>query len=126
MGGNFSTLVPILGTWADPTRRAGFLLFLEEVEESMHHIDRMFNELLLRGAMRHCRGVVLGDFTGCGAEFDYASVEEMLVQRYLDRLGIPVLGGFPAGHGPVNLPLPMGARAVLDVRDDGASLHFIP
>ena len=38
--------------------------------------------------------------------------------------GIPVLCGFPAGHGDVNLPLVMGAPVTIDVRSDGATLTF--
>ena len=37
---------------------------------------------------------------------------------------IPVLCGFPAGHGDVNLPLVMGAPVTIDVRNDGATLQF--
>ena len=37
---------------------------------------------------------------------------------------IPVLCGFPGGHGDVNLPLVMGAPVTIDVRADGASLQF--
>ena len=79
--------------------------------------------LLLRGLMARCRGIVLGDFTGCAGEFTYGSVEEMIV-RILPEGGIPVLCGFPAGHGGVNHPLVMGAPATLEVRPDGSCLAF--
>ena len=42
----------------------------------------------------------------------------------LKDLGIPVLCGFPAGHGDVNLPLIMGAPATMDVSSTGATLSF--
>ena len=32
------------------------------------------------------------------------------------RLSVPVWYGFPAGHGPVNFPLPFGVRARVDSR----------
>jgi len=124
VGGNLSTLVPLLETWADVTRRDGFILFIEEIEESMHHIDRMLHMLLLRGLAKRCRGIILGDFTGCAGEFTYGSVEEMIM-RILPDWGVPVLCGFPAGHGEVNLPLVMGAQATLEVRGDGAGLDFL-
>ncbi len=124
VGGNLSTLVPLLETWADVTRRDGFILFIEEIEESMHHIDRMLHMLLLRGLAKRCRGIILGDFTGCAGEFTYGSVEEMIM-RFLPDWGVPVLCGFPAGHGEVNLPLVMGAQATLEVRGDGAGLDFL-
>ena len=123
VGGNLCTFVPLLGTWADPTLEGPFVLFVEEVEESMHHIDRLFCMLRLRGVLERCAGVVLGDFTDCGAEFDYGSVEAMLL-RFLEPYDIPVLCGFPAGHGTENLPLVMGAPVTVEVRGDGASLRF--
>ena len=64
-----------------------------------------------------------GEFSGCGTEFTYESVEAMLHEQ-LKAYNIPVLCGFPAGHDDVNLPLVMGANVTIDVRADGASLLF--
>jgi muramoyltetrapeptide carboxypeptidase len=50
-------------------------------------------------------------------------VEQMLHQ-YIVKYNIPLLCGFPAGHGDVNLPLVLGAPVTIDVRADGASVAF--
>ena len=123
VGGNMCTFVPNLGSQADATMGRDLILFLEEVEESMHNIDRQFNILQMNGVLDRCKGVVLGEFTDCGTEFSYESVEQML-RQYLAAYNIPVLCGFPAGHGDVNLPLVMGATVTIDVRTDGATLQF--
>ena len=67
--------------------------------------------------------MVLGEFTDCEANLEYDSVEEMICS-YLKDYNIPVLCGFPAGHGDVNLPLIMGAPITLDVTRTGATLSF--
>ena len=123
VGGNLSTLVPVLGTRADATAGREILLFLEEVEEDFTHIDRLFTMLRLRGVLDRCRGVILGEFTDCGANLEYGSAEE-LICSYLKDYDIPVCCGFPAGHGPVNLPLLIGARSTLAVTEAGATLTF--
>lgn len=69
------------------------------------------------------RGIILGEFTDCGTEFTYESVEAML-HNMLKEYHIPVLCGFPGGHGDVNLPLVMGANVTIDVRNDGSTLQF--
>ena len=123
VGGNMCTFVPNLGSQADATMGRDLILFMEEVEESMHNIDRQFNILAMNGVLERCKGVILGEFTDCGTEFTYESVEAML-RPYLQKYNIPVLCGFPAGHGDVNLPLVMGAEVTVDVRQDGASVQF--
>ena len=123
VGGNICTFAPNLGTKADATLGNDLIIFIEEVEESMHNIDRQFNILAINGVLERCKGVILGEFTDCGTEFTFDSVEEMLC-NYLKDWGIPVLCGFPAGHGDVNLPLVMGAPVTIDVRADGASVQF--
>ena len=123
VGGNLSSITPVLGTEADATLAGCIILFLEEVEEDMSHIDRMINALLLNGVFDRCEGVILGEFTDCEANLGYDSVEEMICSYLADR-DIPVLCGFPAGHGDVNLPLLTGAPVTLDVRDSGATLTF--
>ena len=47
-----------------------------------------------------------------------------MLHELLKEYNIPVLCGFPAGHGDVNLPLVMGAPVTIDVRNDGATLQF--
>ena len=123
VGGNLSTLVPVLGTRADATTGREVLLFLEEVEEDFTHIDRLFNTLRLRGVLDRCRGVILGEFTDCKANLEYGSAEELLCS-YLKEYDIPVCCGVPAGHGKVNLPLLIGARSTLAVTEAGATLTF--
>ena len=123
VGGNICTFAANLDTWADATAQDGIILFIEEVGESMHHIDRLFNMLLMRGLLQRCRGIIFGDFTDCGSEFDFGSVEAML-NSYLDGCDIPVLCGFPAGHGDVNMPLVMGVPVTIDVHGDGATVSF--
>ena len=123
VGGNICTFAPNLGTQADATMGKDLILFVEEVEESMHNIDRQMRILQMNGVLDRCKGVVLGEFTDCGKEFTYGSVETML-NELLKTYNIPVLCGFPGGHGDVNLPLVMGANVTIDVRSDGATLQF--
>ena len=123
VGGNICTFAPNLGTQADATMGQDLILFIEEVEESMHNIDRQMRILQMNGVFDRCRGIILGEFTDCGTEFTYESVEAMLHEMLKDY-NIPVLCGFPGGHGDVNLPLVMGANVTIDVRTDGATLQF--
>ena len=123
VGGNLCTFVPNLGSQADATKGKDLILFVEEVEESMHNIDRQMRILQMNGVLDRCKGIVLGEFTDCGTEFTYESVEAML-HDMLEEYHIPVLCGYPGGHGDVNLPLVMGAPVTIDVRIDGATLQF--
>lgn len=128
VGGNICTFAPNLGSQADATLGRDIILFVEEVEESMHNIDRQMRILQMNGVLNRCKGVILGEFTDCGTEFKDAngatiSVEAM-IHELLKEYHIPVLCGFPAGHGDVNLPLVMGANVTIDVHSDGATLQF--
>ena len=123
VGGNLCTFAPNLGSQADATMGKDLILFVEEVEESMHNIDRQMRILQMNGVLDRCKGIILGEFTDCGNEFTYESVEAMF-NKMLKAYNIPVLCGFPAGHGDVNLPLVMGSNVTIDVRTDGATLQF--
>lgn len=124
VGGNMATFVPLVGASdIDVFSGDGIILFMEEVEESLHNIDRMFNTLELHGVMENVKGVVLGEFVESGMDQNYESTEEML-SKYLKKYNIPVMCGFPAGHDDVNVPIVMGAKVKMDVTDNGATLGF--
>jgi len=54
---------------ADATKGKDLILFVEEVEESMHNIDRQMRILQMNGVLDRCKGIILGEFTDCGTEF---------------------------------------------------------
>ena len=124
VGGNMATFVPLVGASdIDVFSGDGIILFMEEVGESLHNIDRMFNALELHGVMENVKGVILGEFVDSGTDLNYETTEEML-SKYLKKYNIPVLCGFPAGHDDVNVPIVMGAKVKMDVTDNGATLAF--
>ena len=128
VGGNLCTFAPNVGSRADATKAKDLILFVEEIGENMRNIDRQMRLLKMNGVFDRCKGVILGEFISCGTEFTdengkVISIEAML-HDLLAEYHIPVLCGFPTGHGDVNLPLVMGAPVTIDVRTDGASLQF--
>lgn len=125
VGGNFITMNALLGTEYDFLGCGqDVILFVEEVEESMHAIDRLFNVLMLRKNFNRVKGIVFGQFTDCAADLPYDSVEQML-SGYLSASGIPVAFGFPAGHGHPNLPFIEGAAVELTVDASGSRIEFL-
>ncbi|MGE5838985.1 MAG: S66 peptidase family protein [Deltaproteobacteria bacterium] len=109
LGGNLSLICQLLGTPFLPSFK-GKLLFIEEKGEPLYRIDRMLSHLLLSGEIEKCAGLMLGSFEECG---DPAAVVDLVGDR-CSRLNMPIVTGLPVGHGVDNVPLPVGARAVLD------------
>lgn len=108
IGGNLSLVAALCGTpWA--WRAEGAVLFLEDVSEDLYRTDRYLTQLRLAGVLDAAAGFVLGSFT---EQDDPAA----LLHDTLAPLGKPVLGGWPAGHGTPNRPLPMNLRVRLDAQ----------
>jgi len=117
MGGNLSLICHLLGTPFMPSLK-GKLLFIEDRGEPLYRIDRMLAHLLLSGEMEKCAGLMLGSFEECG---DPGAVVDLVRERWA-RMSLPIVAGFPVGHGEQNVALPIGARAVLDTKT--MSLEF--
>ena len=122
LGGNLTLVHYAIGIGTLPSLKNA-ILFLEEVNEPPYKVDGMLTHLGLAGALRGVRGVALGDFTKCVPRPHRRELplREVLAD-HLEPLGGPILTGIRAGHGPRNVPLPLGARAVLDPRQ-GALIY---
>jgi muramoyltetrapeptide carboxypeptidase len=122
IGGNLSLVAALLGTawsWSvDPAQ--GAILFLEDINEELYRIDRLLTQLRLSGLLAAVSGVLLGSFTE--ATSPAPLLQQMLVAE-CQRLGKPLLAGWPSGHGTPNLPLPMGLGVRLDA--DAGSLTML-
>jgi muramoyltetrapeptide carboxypeptidase len=114
VGGNLSLVTALLGTPYE-FDMTGSILLLEEVGEAPYRVDRMISQLRLAGKLEVLNGIVLGQFTECGAGEDKPSftVREIF-EDYLGGLGIPVVENFPTGHTDENVTLPLGIEVELD------------
>lgn len=112
LGGNLAVLCALSGTPHAPPID-GAVLFLEDVGEAPYRVDRMLTTLRDAGWLRRVAAIALGSFTACAPRDDGVSVEEVLAERLAD-LGVPVVGGIPAGHQRDNLELPFGAPVRVD------------
>ena len=135
IGGNLSTLTACLDTAYDCTGLdQPYILFLEEVGENMQHIHRYLTILKHKGILDKAAGFVFGEWTqlpadGLGNYGDarggpFESVADMISRQFLDGVDVPVIFGFPSGHGETNYPLLMGATAKMEVSEQSCTLSW--
>ena len=122
VGGNLSSYVTITGTKYHHLPEQDVILFIEEVEESLHAIDRLFYTLRLQLDFERVKGIIFGTFSSIKFDLQFGSVEQMLI-AHLHELEIPICCGFPVGSNSC-LPLIEGALCSLDVTPEKAVLTF--
>lgn len=120
-GGNLAVFYGLRGTpWDIPA--PGTILFIEDVGERPHSVERMLYNLKLGGVLEQLSGLIVGQFTEyeerkqLGKEL-YGAIAD-LVKEY----DYPVCFDFPVGHVTHNMPLLNGAEAELTVGRQGATL----
>ena len=114
VGGNLTLLAHLAGTPFAPDTR-GAILFLEDVQESVHRIDRMLTQLWLTGQVQQAAGIVLGKFTEIpSARHAHQFTLEQVLRDRFASLSIPVLRGLMIGHVEDQTTLPIGCLVELD------------
>jgi muramoyltetrapeptide carboxypeptidase len=120
-GGCLSIIVASIGTPYE-IKTEGKILFLEDYGEPPYRLDRMLTHLQLAGKLQSVSGVLLGSFADCEpTRGDYTAADVM--RDILTNLKVPVLSGFPAGHGSENWAVPLGGRIRLDA--DARFVEFL-
>src|SRR5262249_51222962 len=112
LGGCLSLLVCAVGTPFQPQTQ-DTILFLEDRGERLYAIDRMLTSLKLARVLQGVRGLVFGRIERVEADSHLPYGSEAVIPDVLGDLGIPILYGFPADHGPQPLTLPLGVRVAI-------------
>jgi muramoyltetrapeptide carboxypeptidase len=122
VGGNLSLLHTLTGT-PSQVSFAGRILFLEDLDEYLYHIDRMMLHLHRSGQLAGLAGLVVGHFSQMrdnAVPFGAAAYD--IIDSYARLYDFPVAYGFPIGHEPDNGAVVVGRLARLVVTDSGSSL----
>ncbi|MBL8002988.1 MAG: LD-carboxypeptidase [Flavobacteriales bacterium] len=126
LGGNLSLLYALRGTPYDIDPR-GKILFIEDLDELLYHVDRMVQNLRLAGWFKELAGLIVGgmsDMRDKNPEDPFGKNAERIIADALGDTTYPVSFGFPAGHIDDNRALIFGQKAKLSVTANGATLSF--
>ncbi len=120
VGGNLSVLYGMIGSNSFP-ETDGKILFIEDVDEYIYHIDRMMHGLKRAGKLEHLKGLVVGGLTKIhdNEEPFGMSVEEVIAEA-VSAYDYPVCFGFPAGHFDNNCAVVFNQQSKIEVTAQGS------
>jgi muramoyltetrapeptide carboxypeptidase len=113
-GGNLAVFYSLMATPYITIPRDG-ILFIEDIGERPHQIDRMFRTLKLSGIFGKIKGLLVGSFTDCVEDPLMSGSIYELIRGIVEEYKIPVAFGFPVGHTAGNYPLLYGGKVKLVV-----------
>jgi muramoyltetrapeptide carboxypeptidase len=123
-GGNLSLLYALSGSVSE-TDVKGCILFIEDLDEYLYHVDRMMMQLKRSGKLAAIAGLVVGGMDDMkDNNVPFGKSAETIIAEAVSDYSYPVAFGFPAGHGKVNMPLCFGKTAELVVTGAAATLKY--
>jgi muramoyltetrapeptide carboxypeptidase len=122
-GGNLSVLYSIHGSVTE-LNTENKILFIEDTDEYLYHIDRMMICLKRAGKLDKLNALVVGIMSKIHDNaVPYGKTAEEIIMEHVAEYDYPVCFHFPAGHYPMNLALIMGGNAVLEIEKEKVTLQ---
>ena len=123
IGGNLSILYSLMGS-VSQLDGVGKILFIEDLDEYLYHLDRMCMGLKRSGLFSQLSGVIVGTFSQMhDNEIPWGKSAYEILAEHLTPLNIPIAYHFPSGHIADNRALPFGSKARLTVTALGTELY---
>ena len=115
VGGNLSILYSLLGSKSQ-LDTDGKILFLEDLDEYLYHIDRMMQALKRAGMLENLSGLIVGGMNGMNDNaIPFGKTSEEIIRDVVSEYTYPVAFNIPSGHINENLPLLFGEKASFTV-----------
>lgn len=116
-GGNLSLLYALSATKSDIETK-GKILFIEDLDEYLYHIDRMMMNLKRSGKLENLAGLIVGGMSDMKDNaVPFGKNAEEIILDAVKEYNFPVCFNFPAGHIDRNLALIFGRKISLSVSD---------
>jgi muramoyltetrapeptide carboxypeptidase len=118
VGGNLSILYSLTHTNSDINTN-GKILFIEDLDEYLYHIDRMMMNLRRSGKLDGLAGLIVGAMTKMhDNEVPFDKTANEIIAEAVEDSPYPVCYNFPAGHLDDNRALILGRDVELVVAEN--------
>lgn len=125
VGGNLSILYNLSGTTSMPDYKDK-VLYLEDLDEYLYHVDRMMMNLERTGALKQIKGLVVGGMTQMkDNSTPWGKDAYGIIQDITKKYNIPTIYHFPAGHIDDNRALILGRPVKIKVEKNQSELIFL-
>jgi muramoyltetrapeptide carboxypeptidase len=124
VGGNISILYSLLGSKSAIDTKDK-ILFIEDLDEYLYHIDRMMYNLKRNGYFENVKGIIVGSMTDMhDNEIPFGQNEVQIITEIAKENSIPIAFQFPAGHQSDNRTLIFGQQVYFEVNEKEIKLKF--
>jgi len=124
VGGNLSILYSLMGSESQVDCK-GKILFIEDLDEYLYHIDRMMIGLKRCGCLENLNGMVVGSFTKMkDNDIPWGKTAYQIIADVTKKYDFPIVYNFPAGHIHDNNTLILGKIVSLEVNGNETILKF--
>ena len=124
VGGNLSILYSLFGS-ASAIDCTDKILFIEDLDEYLYHIDRMMMNLKRNGCLESLKGIIVGGMTKMNDnEIPWGKNALEIIDDVTKNYNIPIIYNFPAGHMADNRALLFGKQVSIEVTDLESKVVF--
>ena len=124
VGGNLSILYSLLGS-ESAVDCMDKILFIEDLDEYLYHVDRMMVNLKRNGCLQNLKGIIVGAMTEMkDNEIPWGRNALEIIEDNVKGLNIPIIYNFPAGHIRDNRALIFGRQVTIEVSTEKSKVTF--
>ncbi len=125
IGGNLSILYSLMGSDSEMDFE-GKILFIEDLDEYLYHIDRMMMNLKRAGKLDKLEAILVGGMSDMNDNtIPFGKSAEEIIIEHTKEYNYPLIFGFPAGHIDENWALYLGRNLSLEVQTEETKLFFM-
>jgi len=124
IGGNLSVLYSLCGS-NSAMETDGKILFIEDLDEYLYHIDRMMMNLKRNGMLKNLKALIVGGMTDMHDNpIPFGKTTNEIILDAVKEYNYPVIFDFPAGHIEDNRALIIGRKVELEITTTKTVLKF--
>ncbi|MGA9638921.1 S66 peptidase family protein [Flavobacterium sp.] len=115
VGGNLSILYSLFGS-PSAIDCHDKILFIEDLDEYLYHVDRMMMNLKRNGCLESIKGILIGAMSSMkDNDIPWGKNALEIIEDVTKKYNIPIVYNFPAGHIHDNRALILGNTVTIDV-----------